>query len=183
MASNETPSTPHRNAQRPSHWLCLSDRQLLDECDIDVYRASGPGGQKRNKTSSAVRLRHTNSGLIVIAEESRSQHENRERALRRLRQTIALKLRNDVTDEPPPEAYVAALERDSTLRVNPKHPQYWLIVQYVLDVLVSCGVSVGDTATALNISTGNLIRFLKRDDSLWAQVNYLRDEAGLSRLR
>src|SRR5207249_10232530 len=77
-------------------WTILSDAQLLAQCEVDTYRASGPGGQKRNKTSSAVRLRHIPSGLIVIAEESRSQHENRQRALRRLRQAIFLKVRDDL---------------------------------------------------------------------------------------
>src|SRR5207248_7842878 len=77
-------------------WTTLTDAQLLDQCEVDTYRASGPGGQKRNKTSSAVRLRHLPSGLIVIAEESRSQHENRGRALRRLRQALYLKLREEL---------------------------------------------------------------------------------------
>src|SRR2546428_7618363 len=77
-------------------WTALTDPQLLAQCAVDTYRASGPGGQKRNKPSSAVRLRHLPSGLIVIAEESRSQHENRVRALRRLRQAVYLKVRDDL---------------------------------------------------------------------------------------
>src|SRR5437870_11580266 len=80
-------------------WTNLSDAQLLAQCAVDTYRASGPGGQKRNKTSSAVRLRHPPSGLMVIAEESRSQHENRGRALRRLRQALYLKLRDELPVE------------------------------------------------------------------------------------
>src|SRR2546423_6385096 len=80
-----------------SAWTGLSDPQLLAQCDVDTYRASGPGGQKRNKTSSAVRLRHGPSGLIGIAEESRSQHENRARALRRLRQALYLQLREELS--------------------------------------------------------------------------------------
>src|SRR5712692_7838316 len=85
-------------------WSSLSDAQLLDQCSVDTYRASGPGGQKRNKTSSAVRLRHGPSGLLVIAEESRSQYENKAKALRRLRQVLFLKLREELA----PEALVAA---------------------------------------------------------------------------
>src|SRR5919206_4857037 len=81
---------------RRADWTGLSDERLLAQCAVDTYRASGPGGQKRNKTSSAVRLRHLPSGLIVIAEESRSQHENRARALRRLRQALYLKLRDEL---------------------------------------------------------------------------------------
>src|SRR3954454_9690502 len=76
-----------------SDWTDLTEQQLLSQCAVDTYRASGPGGQKRNKTSSAVRLRHGPSGLIVIAEESRSQHENKARALKRLRRALFLKLR------------------------------------------------------------------------------------------
>src|SRR5947199_2742806 len=77
-----------------SIWSALNDAQLLAQCEVDTYRASGPGGQKRNKTSSAVRIRHLPSGLSVIAEESRSQHENRVRALRRLREAFFLKVRD-----------------------------------------------------------------------------------------
>src|SRR5438067_10324477 len=84
---------------RREHWTTLTDEQLLAQCDVDTYRASGPGGQKRNKASSAVRLRHPPSGLLVIAEESRSQHENRVRALRRLRQAFYLKLRDELRSE------------------------------------------------------------------------------------
>src|ERR1700691_1637146 len=79
-----------------SEWAAQTDVELLAQVEVDTYRASGPGGQKRNKTSSAVRMRHAGSGLIVIAEESRSQHENRARALKRLRQAFFLKLREPV---------------------------------------------------------------------------------------
>src|SRR5215472_1884315 len=89
-------------------WASLGDDQLLHQCEVDTYRASGPGGQKRNKTSSAVRLRHPPSGLLVIAEESRSQHENRARALRRLRRALYLQLREPVApDDLHPDALAA----------------------------------------------------------------------------
>src|ERR1051326_4245152 len=81
-----------------STWSSLTDEQLLQQCEVDTYRASGPGGQKRNKTSSAVRIRHPPSGLIVIAGESRAQHENRARARKRMRQARYLKLREPITD-------------------------------------------------------------------------------------
>src|SRR5947207_11581319 len=82
-----------------SSWTKLSDSQLLEQCEVDTYRASGPGGQKRNKTSSAVRIRHLPSGMIVIAEESRSQHDNRAKALKRLRQALFLQLREPLGTE------------------------------------------------------------------------------------
>src|SRR3954470_12260429 len=82
-------------------WTDLTDVQLLAQCELDTYRASGPGGQKRNKTSSAVRIRHPATGLLVIAEESRSQHENKAKALKRLRHAFYLKLREPVADLTP----------------------------------------------------------------------------------
>src|SRR2546430_13009230 len=85
-----------------SDWTTLSDHELLAQCAVDTYRASGPGGQKRNKTSSAVRIRHPASGLAVIAEESRSQHENRAKALARLRHALHLHIREPVDGTGPP---------------------------------------------------------------------------------
>ncbi len=164
-----------------SAWTHLTDPQLLTQCAVDTYRASGPGGQKRNKTSSAVRIRHLPSGLIVIAEESRSQHENRARALRRLRQAFYLKIRDDLrAGALTPdglqrhEGYGAALDGQSRLHLGRKDPRFWPAVGIVLDVLQAVEARVGDAAKALGISTGNLIDFLSSDPKVWEQANHLR---------
>lgn len=61
------------------------DRELLErEVVADVFRASGPGGQHVNKTNSAMRLTHPPSGVVVIAQDSPSQHRNRDIAFGRL---------------------------------------------------------------------------------------------------
>ena len=60
-------------------------REALEkEVRIDVFRASGPGGQHVNKTESALRLTHIPSGVVVIAQDSSSQHRNRDIAFERL---------------------------------------------------------------------------------------------------
>lgn len=62
----------------------LDPVSLLIEIRVDVYRASGPGGQHVNKTNSAIRLTHIPTGISAIAQDSPSQFRNREIALQRL---------------------------------------------------------------------------------------------------
>ena len=57
---------------------------LARDCEITPYKSSGPGGQKKNKTESSVRVRHLPTGITRIATESRSQTRNREAALERV---------------------------------------------------------------------------------------------------
>ena len=62
-----------------------TDRDILErEVIVDVFRASGPGGQHVNKTESALRLVHPPSGVVVTAQDSPSQHRNRQIAFERL---------------------------------------------------------------------------------------------------
>jgi protein subunit release factor A len=66
-----------------------TDLELLKkQVVVETYRSRGPGGQRKNKVETAVRLKHLPSGITVIATEHRSQAENRKLALERLRERL-----------------------------------------------------------------------------------------------
>ncbi len=66
-----------------------TDRETLErQVKVDTFRGSGPGGQHRNKTETAVRLLHTPSGITVVAADSRSQFRNRDLAFTRLQDRL-----------------------------------------------------------------------------------------------
>lgn len=160
-----------------------TDEALLAECEVDTYRASGPGGQKRNKTESAVRLRHRPSGISVIAEESRSQAENRARAVRRLRKALALRVRQAAPGAGVPEAVKACLRGDGRLWVGQRDARYLPAVAAVLDVLLAVEGSVSSCGARLGLTTGNLSSFLCADADLLSEANRLRAGFGLRALR
>jgi ribosome-associated protein len=66
-----------------------SDADLLRDCEVETFRSSGPGGQHVNKTESAVRLRHVPSGVVVTAQQERSQHLNKALCIQKLRKKVA----------------------------------------------------------------------------------------------
>ncbi|MBI3467290.1 MAG: peptide chain release factor-like protein [Planctomycetes bacterium] len=169
----------------PHAALRLSDRELLAECDVHTYRASGPGGQKRNKIESAVRIRHRPTGVTAIAEESRSQLENRPRALRRVREAIALQVRSPVElgQFQLPSELVAALRSSGRLQMNNRNPDYPFVIATLLDLLSGCAGRVSDAAERLGISTHHLTQFLGEHPRAWQQVNQIRQQHGLKPLK
>jgi len=169
-----------------TQFLRLDDQALLAECEVDRFRASGPGGQKRNKTDSAVRLRHRPTALSAEAVESRSQHENRARALRRLRLEIALVARADVEDGAEPTSELAEalrIGKGRAISMGRRDARYPATVAGLFDRLDACGWEIGTAAAAIGVSTSVLGRFLEAEPVVWRAVQHRRQVAGLSPLR
>lgn len=154
-------------------WCSLTDAELLAQCDWDRYRASGPGGQKRNKTDSAVRLRHPQSGLIVTATESHSQHENRARAVRRLRAALALQIRQPITIEQFSATIQTAIA-GGRLALKPRDPRYLPTAAALLDYLEQHEGRLSTVAAAAGLSTAQLVDFFRDLPDAWQALSHLR---------
>ena len=156
--------------------LALNDDALLSACRQECYRASGPGGQHRNKTDSAVRLSILGGSLMASCEAHRSQHRNRTEALRRLRITIALELRGPITTG-------QSTQWQGPWKLGRKDRRYARFLSHLLDVMAHHQWAVGLSAEALGISTGKLVRVLARDPAAWNTVNQERTKLKLVNLR
>ena len=166
--------------------LELDDRALAGECEVDLYKASGTGGQKRNKTSSAVRMRHKPSGVISKAADSRSQSDNRRKALLRLRENLAFDLRELL-----PSDYQPSLAAGDALTKGPygknsktriKSP-YLLAVAEILDVFAAEGAVLSESAKRLAVTTSCLGKLLCGDDRIARRTLEMRSQHGLKPLR
>lgn len=123
-----------------------------EDIKMDTYRASGAGGQHVNKTSSAVRLTHTPTGIVVSCQNERSQHKNRAVAMKILKARLY-------------DLEMKAKEKKMEEIVGDKKDIAWgnQIRSYILQPyrLVKdhrTGVEVGDVDSVLD---GNIERFLK----------------------
>jgi len=160
------------------------DDVLLRQVEVERFRASGPGGQHRNKVETAVRIRHRETGVVVTATERRSQSENLAKAIKRLRRSLATDVRAEAADcdQWPAEA-AALLESARWPNLSPKSQGFWLLAARVLDRFSADGARLSDSARSLGVSTGSLSKFLGRDPALWQAACRIRSAAGLGPLR
>lgn len=88
MDENRGESAGESPAERRRLWAqyrAISTEDLKRVCEVDAFVASGPGGQHRNKTETGIRVTHAATGLVARATERRSQGQNLDVALERLR--------------------------------------------------------------------------------------------------
>lgn len=150
--------------------LALSPEDLVRQCRVDTCRGTGPGGQKRNKTESAVRVTHVPSGISATDDTSRSQHLNRAQALRKLRLQLALQLRQV------PASWSGVVP-------GLHSPAYARWVGVVFDTLAAHGFQVSPAAVFLGLSTSRLMHALGRDPVVWQALLQGRVASGLAPLR
>jgi hypothetical protein len=161
----------------------LTDDRLLAQCRLETYRGSGPGGQKRNKTSNAVRITHLASGNSATGTESRSLRENRVHAIRRLRLKLAAELREEIDPakfEPPD--WFLSIRSPNRIAASHRHEFYAPAAGLILDLLKQMQGNPSHVAAMLGISTTAVIKFLEAEAQLWTAANRIRAEMDMKAL-
>jgi hypothetical protein len=165
-----------------AHPASLDPEAIRAACEIRFTRRSGPGGQNRNKVETAVILHHRPTGIGAEASERRSQAQNLEAALFRLRVKLALEIRVAVDPAEPPGALWQSRCRGGRITVNPQHDDFPALLAEALDRLAALAFDVKSTAVALGITPSQLIKLLKEEPRALADVNRERARQGLHAL-
>ena len=146
--------------------LTAEDDILLRDCELIMQKGTGNGGQKINKTSSAVRLRHRPTGIAVSANEERSQSRNRHIALRKLRYEIALHVRADVS---PCEPF------DVLPVPSPSyHARLILWTAALFDRLAASDYDLAKTSALCGVSASQLERSMRKFPQVWRVYSELK---------
>ena len=166
-------------------FIVAGDNAFERSCRSEFYIASGPGGQKRNRTYSAVRATHKKTDISAIAEESRSQTDNKEKALKRLKKKIVLNVRKNFSAtgfKVHPEA-AALFLKEGIEKINSKNRLYPLYCSILLDSIYTAKGKLSGASERLNSSTGKLNKVISSDKDIFSAVNRVRSYFGLNSLR
>jgi hypothetical protein len=162
------------------HPAAIDPDELLSQCEVRTGRVSGPGGQHRNKTDSAVWLTHRPTGVRGFASERRSQHENLSKARFRLRVNLALEVRFPVDAlQPASDLWKSRLREGGRIELNPEHRDFPAMLAEALDMLAAAGMDPARAAMALGCTTSQFIKLLKDEPRALAWLNEKRALRGL----
>ena len=168
------------------HPVGLGDDALLKQCTTRRSRASGPGGQHRNKVETAIELTHTPTGITASASERRSQADNKRVALKRLRLKLAIEHRSEIDPAdlsgPPSELWQSRIKAKRIV-LNKDHADFPVMLAEALDTLAALNYDTTKAATLLSVTGSQLVRLFQKEPAVLAKVNVQRDVRGLGFLR
>lgn len=165
------------------HPAALPVEKLLAACDIRRTRRSGPGGQHRNKVETAVIIEHRPTQISAEASERRSQAENRQEAVFRLRLRLAIEIRHGVGSPHRPSVLWSARCRGGKMAVNPRHDDFPALLAEALDVVAGHEHDVKLAAVSLACTPSQLTKLLQLEPRAILAVNQAREHLGLHKLK
>lgn len=171
------------------HPATLAPAMLLNQCQMSQLRRTGPGGQHRNKTSTAISWMHKPTGIRAEASESREQSVNRQTAFGRLRLQLAICIRTKQSGDPRfpilsgciHDNEAAGLEyairkawSDRNLKISAKHKDFPSVVALVLDDLYLAGGQPSLVGPLWNTSTTSIVALVSSCHQCLSEVNRWR---------
>ncbi len=160
------------------HPALLDQDEFLRQCRFQAMRRGGPGGQHRNKVSSAVRLVHEPTGVIGEASERRDQSQNLSVAIQRLRLRLAIQYRtagataNDTVSEQ------RRRWQGTNLKISESNPDHAAILTLLLDDLHRSGGQPSLVASLWQASTSSIVRFVAAVPPAFVLLNQWRVHHG-----
>jgi protein subunit release factor B len=139
----------------------LAPADLLKQTQELHTRRSGPGGQNRNKTQTAVVLAHKPTGIAAEASERRSQAESRQLSLQRLRLKLALEHRTQALLRP--SELWRSRARGQQLVISTRHEDYPALTAEALDQLRTQSFDMPRAAEGLGVTATQLARLFRKD--------------------
>lgn len=164
------------------HVAAIEVEKLLRDCEVQRTRASGPGGQHRNKVETAIVIRHKPSGISGQASERRSQDLNHQMAVLRLRTSLALGVRSAFATLPALSELWSSRTPKGKIRISSEHDDFPALLAESLDHAAYHGWQLRPTAENLLISSSQLVGFWCSDPHALIYVNQQRAAIGLGNL-
>lgn len=175
---------------RMNHPVYWSEEQLLAACRISFSRASGPGGQNRNKVETSVLIEHVPTGLIGQASERRNQIENRKVALHRLRLQLALQHPSvhpsEIEDDSPKSddrSVTGRYCRAGRMDISESNWDFPIVLFESVEMLIRTSWNVSEVAEEISVSSSQLIKLLKKYPPAFVRLNQAREALGLLKLK
>lgn len=172
------------------HPSCLPLEKLEQQCRWSFSRASGPGGQHRNKVETAATIEHLASGIRASASEERSQQRNRQVAVHRLRCALAVEYRETAPQSGLSAGGVASSPGGSELwrtyclssriRISETNEHFPSLLAELFDAVLADGLDLSKTAERLGTTSTQLVKFFSIYPPALVRINQGLVEQGFS---
>ena len=165
-----------------SHPACWAEEELLGQCRLTFSRASGPGGQNRNKVETSVQIEFLPLGVVASASERRTQNENRKVAVMRLRCKLAVDVRlasqiNSASPLSGSETWRRYC-RDGRTDISETNQDWPSVLAELIVTLVRFEWNVSEVAMKLGTSSSQIVKLLKKYGPAFVLFNEERKSRG-----